>query len=129
MIINDGRLIMNRRILLRDYLIANIAGIIGTGILFVGIIMQEKGFLPKYPCMFLTATHMYCPGCGGSRALLSVLRLDLFRSLIYNPAVLLGALLLIYYELGVIITLVINDGQYHFCTKPWPVYSYVIVLL
>ncbi len=120
---------MNRRVLLRDFIIANLAGMLGSGVLFAGIILQAAGKLPKYPCAFLTITHMYCPGCGGSRALLAILKLNVLKSLLYNPAVVVGAVLLIYYEAGAIITLIRNDGRYHFYTKPWPVYVYIVFVI
>jgi hypothetical protein len=33
-------------------------------------------------------TGFYCPGCGGSRALMFLLKGDLFHSFIYHPALL-----------------------------------------
>lgn len=39
------------------------------------------------PCVFLHFFGIYCPGCGMTRALLSVLRLDFLSALYYNPLV------------------------------------------
>ena len=40
------------------------------------------------PCFFHELTGYYCPGCGGSRALMFLLRGDLIHSFIYHPALL-----------------------------------------
>lgn len=35
-------------------------------------------------CFFITSFHLYCPGCGGTHALFSILRLDLISALGHN---------------------------------------------
>lgn len=42
-------------------------------------------WLPE--CEFLAVTGLYCPGCGGTRAVKSLLRGDLIRSFLYHPFV------------------------------------------
>ncbi|MEG1683919.1 MAG: DUF2752 domain-containing protein [Oscillospiraceae bacterium] len=42
---------------------------------------------PFAPCLFYTRWHVYCPGCGGTRALLALLHGDWLRALYYHPAV------------------------------------------
>lgn len=39
------------------------------------------------PCPFHTITGLYCPGCGGTRAVCALLRGDIFRSLRFHPLV------------------------------------------
>ena len=39
-------------------------------------------------CAFREATGLYCPGCGGTRAFLALLKGDIVKSFIYHPAVL-----------------------------------------
>lgn len=39
------------------------------------------------PCMLRTVTGYFCPGCGGTRAALALLRLQLWRSFCYHPLV------------------------------------------
>lgn len=51
------------------------------------------------PCLFSVFTHLYCPGCGCTRALRALLRLDLVGSLTANPSVAVTALILLWYEL------------------------------
>ena len=39
-------------------------------------------------CWFYSKYHIYCPGCGCTRALIMMLRGEFLQSLYYNPAVL-----------------------------------------
>lgn len=43
-------------------------------------------YLP--PCMFLKLTGFYCPGCGGTRAILALTKGRLLTSFLYHPLVL-----------------------------------------
>ncbi len=54
---------------------------------------EERG-IPLFACVLKERLGIYCPGCGGSRALLALLRFDLLSSLRYYPAMLPLALLL-----------------------------------
>lgn len=38
-----------------------------------------------FACAFKNTFNMYCPGCGGSRSLVSLLHFDLFKSLVLYP--------------------------------------------
>ena len=40
-------------------------------------------------CPIKKIFHVYCPGCGGSRALAALLHLQVRQSLYYNPSILL----------------------------------------
>lgn len=48
----------------------------------------KKVFGLGFPCMFHSLTGLYCPGCGGTRAVRSLLRGDLRMSFQYHPLVL-----------------------------------------
>jgi hypothetical protein len=51
---------------------------------------QLSGILARYamPCMFHAVTGLYCPGCGGTRAVFALLRGKLLTSFLYHPIVL-----------------------------------------
>lgn len=40
-----------------------------------------------YACVLHTLTGLYCPGCGGTRAIMFLLHGDLLRSFLYHPLV------------------------------------------
>lgn len=40
-------------------------------------------------CSFKTKFHIYCPGCGGTRALKALLQFHPIKSLYYNPIVII----------------------------------------
>lgn len=46
------------------------------------------------PCLFRAFTGLYCPGCGGTRALRYLLHGQIGLSLRYHPLVLYGAVVL-----------------------------------
>jgi len=46
-----------------------------------------------YPCTLYAATNLYCPGCGGTRALAYLLKGNLIKSFIYHPVILYTAVL------------------------------------
>lgn len=68
--------------------------ILGWGILaivwFIWLLQRVLGFsLLHYltPCMFYAITGIYCPGCGGTRAVLTLLEGNMVTSLLYHPLV------------------------------------------
>ena len=44
----------------------------------------------KYPCFFYYITGIYCPGCGGTRAVKALLRGDIWQSFIDYPPIIYG---------------------------------------
>ena len=66
------------------------------GILLYYLAVHLSGL--HFPCFFTWITRLYCPGCGCTRALGALLRLDIPAALSYNPAVFVVIFLLVYYE-------------------------------
>ncbi|MBQ3155167.1 MAG: DUF2752 domain-containing protein [Clostridia bacterium] len=67
--------------------------------------------LPEMPCGMVKYLHLYCPACGGTRALDALLSFDLLMSLRYNPIVPMGAAAFVLYEIGMIRHLVRGDPR------------------
>lgn len=114
--------------LLRDFLIINIVSGIGALMMFAYMMLQRTHIIPSIPCGLVFFFHIYCPGCGGTRALFSLFHGHFLESLYYNPAVLLGALLILYYEVAVIVTLVKNNGKVFYYRKATLVYIYLVIV-
>lgn len=68
------------------------------------------------PCAFFTRTGLYCPGCGGTRALKSLLRGDIIRAFLYHPFV-------VYFAFAYMFFMVYEFCKKHFKTfrKIFPV--------
>jgi len=68
-----------RRFIIRGSLIA------GAGLLYLQVWLPLTGI--GIPCVFHLATGLYCPGCGITRAALSLLHGQLAPAFRYNPLV------------------------------------------
>ena len=59
------------------------------------------------PCLFHEVTHLYCPGCGITRMLFSIIKLDFYQAFRYNMLLFIlfpfGSFLIIenYYSLAI----------------------------
>ncbi len=77
-----------------------------------------------FACVFARYTHLYCPGCGGSRAIYSLLRFDLVGSLLSNPAVLFGGVLTLYYEIAFFLS---ARGRAR--PRAWPIIAFAALVV
>ena len=60
-------------------------GIIGIGITFLVVLYLILLILIHYKCPFHELLGIYCPGCGGTRMLISFVHLDFYQSFRWNP--------------------------------------------
>ena len=116
---------INYKMLKRDFWLVNV--LTGSAVLLTlfFLLLQHTGVLPSFPCVLYMALGIYCPGCGGTRALRALLGGHFIQSLRYNPAVICGILLILYYELGAVITLVKRNGKRYMYHKMWPLAVYL----
>lgn len=62
------------------------------GVFLGGVLLWNALGQPSLPaCWFYTRWHIYCPGCGGTRAFIALLSGRILDSLWFHPAVLVGA--------------------------------------
>ena len=80
-------------------------------------------------CMFHDLFHLYCPGCGGTRAVYLLLQMHPIQSFLYHPIVLLLALMLADYYIGAVITLIKRNGKRYYYLKEWFCYIVLAVIL
>lgn len=95
---------------IKTLIITNV--IVFSSIAIFGVILVLITGDENYKCTFLNALHLYCPGCGGTRAFFALLKFDIIASLRYNPLVILGGLTYLYYNIRAIIAIKKNDEEY-----------------
>lgn len=108
--------------------------IIANAIVFVFVVAfivyaYLVGGKEGYVCDFYTMTGLYCPGCGGSRAVISLFRLDIISSVKYNIAVPFGIFVYVYYNVRGIIAAIKKDIEYFSKEKYMLCVAAVIILI
>lgn len=56
--------------------------------------LAEMYIRQGFPCLFQLLTGLYCPGCGGTRAVKYLLRGQILTSIQYHPLVVYGAVMI-----------------------------------
>lgn len=81
-----------------------IVGLCLIGVLLILLLL--KAMTPKFleflqiPCMLYTLTGLYCPGCGGTRAVAVLLRGEILKSFCYHPIVLYGVVIYVWFMIS-----------------------------
>jgi hypothetical protein len=108
----------------RNWLLFNLLLLLlAAGIALYLFLLREAG-LP-FRCLFTATSHLYCPGCGCTRAVEALLRLDIVTSLTANPLALLLLLLLLYYEVTLTRSLK-KDSRVHVSKWPAILFAYAL---
>ena len=68
----------------------------------------EEGSGAGIPCPIYSLTGLYCPGCGISRALRSIIHLDFYRALRYNAAFTISFPFIAAYVFALILSYIVN---------------------
>lgn len=64
-----------------------IAALVAVLMLAVLYLCLLRRILPPIPCFFTTVFGIYCPGCGGTRALIAMLHGHFLKALWYHPLI------------------------------------------
>ena len=95
---------------------------IGCILLFLALMAwKHLPFFQEWnaPCAFHEIPHLYCPGCGGTRAVYALLHFHVLESLSSHPIVLFLAAVLLEYYIGAVITLILNNGKRYYYLRVW----------
>ena len=97
--------VFRKRLLL--FLLISNASLLTVSLIYAHItaLSMESG-IEAVSCLFKHNMKLYCPGCGGSRSLVYLLRFDILRSFIYYPALPVCALLVLDADVRAIISLI-----------------------
>ena len=79
-------------------------------------------------CFIHSATGIYCPGCGGTRSLLALVRLDLVTSFLAYPLIPIVCLMALYSDGCILISCTRNDPRFLRLTPP-AIYLAVPIIL
>lgn len=120
---------LSYEMLKKDFLSINgIVGILAL-VMFLGMVLQRIDLIPHMPCILHDVFRIYCPGCGGTRAIFALLKGNIVESFCSNPLVIIGGLLILYYEIGVAITLSRRNGKRYYTTSLAPVIVFAFVAI
>ena len=103
--------------------------IVLLGFLVIKLVPSLEEAVFGKTCFFITSFHLYCPGCGGTHALFSLLRFDLISAIEHN----LFAVVLFFTTLYVDLRTILREIKYK-DSKPTlpsvPYFSrYLLILL
>lgn len=110
-----------------------LVGITCGGVLLVGLCYLYFALVPRFPflsvgCPVKRALHLYCPGCGGTRAVGAFLRGDLLTSIRSNPVVVWGLVLCIWQYVRMVRSCIRRDLAC-FRIPSWSWISLIVVIL
>lgn len=69
----------------------------------------------QMPCVFQELTGLYCPGCGGTRAVKALLKGDLLTSFLYHPIVLYCVLIALIFAVSYLIYRKTENPRFRLC--------------
>lgn len=87
--------------------------------------MARQGF----PCLFHLTTGLYCPACGGTRAVRALLRGNLKMSFQYHPIVLYMAAVILAEAASFVISKVTKNPRWYLGHELGVVYGGIAVLM
>ncbi len=99
--------------------------------LILAIVWEKSPLIGLLPsgCIFQRAMHIYCPGCGGTRACFHMLHLHPVESFLYHPIIPFVVLILADYYIGAVITLIKHNGKRYYYLRDWFCYIALAIVL
>ena len=85
----------------------------------LGMLSEKTGITISYPCLFKELFHLYCPGCGGTRAVKELLHFHIIKSFLYHPLVPYLAFLFLYYYIGTTLAVLCKGQRIFFRPRMW----------
>ena len=93
------------------------------------MIYVSIGKPPICNCWIYDNFGIYCPGCGCTRALMSLMEGNILQSLYYNPTVLYAVIVLIIYIVSNTIAKILKKENSKFVLKYTPLLIYVGIFI
>ena len=96
---------------------------------FIFLYIDERTAGELFSCSFHNRLGIYCPGCGITRAVRSLIRLDVLSSLKYNPSALVLAFTAAYYEVRAIMAAACADKTVLMKSRTYPLIILAVTVL
>jgi hypothetical protein len=109
----------------RIIIINIVVAVLVAGFVVVTLLLKDR---EEMQCAFYSLIGLYCPGCGGTRAVYSLLKLRIFDAIKYNITVPFGAFVYIYYNVRAFIAGLKNDTEY-FKNQKYPLCIVLVAVL
>ena len=109
----------------RIIIINIVVAVLVAGFVVFTLLLKDR---EEMQCAFYSLIGLYCPGCGGTRAVYSLLRLRIFDAIKYNITVPFGAFVYIYYNVRAFIAGLKNDTEY-FKNQKYPLCIVLVAVL
>ncbi len=87
------------------------------------MILLDRYHAP-FVCSFAKSTHLYCPGCGFTRAVRALLSFDILASLAAHPLAAGAIGVILYYEVAFLCA-----ARGRGCVRAWPAVAFAVALL
>lgn len=94
-------------------------------IALLNILILEK---INYQCPWRKKLHIYCAGCGGTRMLHSILKLDFYQAFRYNPLLFILFICLFIYLIYIIICFLLKKKYYKLTQKHLIILSIITII-
>ncbi len=82
---------------------------------------------PPKLCIFNKYTNLYCPGCGGSRAIKSMINGEFLKSLYYNASILPSFIFSVIYTISHTISILSSNKIK--AMRFYPIYVYICIFV
>lgn len=110
----------------RAFKLISILFLLNLLFIFYLFLHYKYGFF--IPCIFSTITGLECPGCGITRMVLSLLKLDFYQAFRYNPLVFIYTPFLILYVIYKVYLYIVNKKDEFFIKIP-RIYIYIVLVI
>ncbi len=98
----------------RFYTILSHAIGIGVTPLFIlaAKLTRSWGLFRVGDCLYRRLFHLYCPGCGGTRAVLSLVQFDIRQAFIYSPPLFAAIFTILWCDFWLLLAFIKKDEKY-----------------
>ena len=109
----------------RIIIINIVVAVLVAGFVVITLLLKDREGMQ---CTFYNLTGLYCPGCGGTRAVYSMLKFNILDAIRYNITVPFGIFVYLYYNIRSFIAGLKNDTEY-FKKQKYPLCIALAVVL